>query len=80
MDEQEVNKDLHQMSIHLARIWSKGYANRSDLSNEQWDAVMEAYIHVRRAITKGEDGKRYGATQAYHAMQGDWGKLGLDTP
>lgn len=71
MDEQQVNEDLHRMSIHLARIWSKGYANRSDLSNEQWEAVMEAYIHVRRAITKGEDGKRFGARAAYKAMQGD---------
>lgn len=71
MDEQQVNEDLHRMSIHLARIWSKGYANRSDLSNDQWEAVMEAYIHVRRAITKGEDGKRFGARAAYKAMQGD---------
>ena len=80
MDEQQVNEDLHRMSIHLARIWHNGYAKRSDLTNEQWDSVMEAYIHVRRAITKGEDGKRYGAGQAYQAMQGEWHKIGLDTP
>ena len=80
MDEQEVNEDLHRMSIHLARIWHKGHFGHAHLSNEQCDSVMEAYIHVRRAITKGKDGKRHGARQAYHAMQGDWGKLGLDTP
>ena len=71
MDEQKVNEDLHVMSLKLAEIWREGYANRSHLSNEQWDAVMEAYIHVRRAITKGEDGKRFGAKAAYKAMQGD---------
>ena len=71
MDEQQVNGDLHVMSLKLAEIWREGYANRSHLSNEQWEAVMEAYIHVRRAITKGEDGKRFGARAAYKAMQGD---------
>jgi len=71
MDEQKVNEDLHVMSLKLAEIWREGYANRSHLSNEQWDAVMEAYIHVRRAITKGEDGRRFGAKAAYKAMQGD---------
>ena len=71
MDEQKVNEDLHVMSLKLAEIWRDGYANRSHLSNDQWEAVMEAYIHVRRAITKGEDGKRFGARAAYKAMQGD---------
>lgn len=71
MDEQSVNEDLHVMSLILARIWREGYANRGDLSNEQWDAVMEAYIHVRRAITKDENGKRFGARAAYKAMQGE---------
>jgi len=80
MDEQQVNEDLHQMSIHLARMWHKGNSERSYLSNDQWDSILEAYIHVRRAITKDEDGKRYGARQAYHAMQGEWNKIGLDTP
>ena len=71
MDEQSVNEHLHVMSLKLAEIWRDGYAERSHLSNEQWEAVMEAYIHVRRAITKGEDGRRFGARAAYKAMQGD---------
>jgi hypothetical protein len=71
MDEQNVNETLHAMSLKLAEIWRDGYANRSHLSNEQWEAVMEAYIHVRRAITKGEDGRRFGARAAYKAMCGD---------
>ena len=71
MDEQQVNGELHVMSLKLAEIWRDGYANRSHLSNEQWEAVMEAYIHVRRAITKDENGKRFGARAAYKAMQGD---------
>jgi len=52
MDEKEINEDLHRMSIHLAHIWHSTPGDH--LSNEQWDAIMEAYIHVRRAITKGE--------------------------
>ena len=71
MDEQQVNGELHVMSLKLAEIWRDGYANRSHLSNDQWEAVMEAYIHVRRAITKDENGKRFGARAAYKAMQGD---------
>lgn len=71
MDEQSVNETLHAMSLKLAEIWREGYANRNKITDDQWDAVMEAYIHVRRAITKGENGKRFGARAAYKAMQGD---------
>lgn len=71
MDEQSVNEDLHAISLDLAYIWREGYANRGNISNEQWEAVMEAYIHVRRAITKDENGKRFGSKAAYKAMQGD---------
>ena len=71
MDEQQVNEDLHAISLDLAYIWREGYANRGKISDDQWDAVMEAYIHVRRAITKGKDGRRFGARAAYKAMQGD---------
>ena len=71
MDEQQVNEDLHAISLDLAYIWRESYANRGKISDDQWDAVMEAYIHVRRAITKGEDGRRFGARAAYKAMQGD---------
>ena len=69
MNEQTVNETLHAMSLELARIWHSTPGDH--LSNEQWDAIMEAYIHVRRAITKGEDGKRFGANAAYKAMQGE---------
>ena len=71
MDEQSVNEDLHAISLDLAYIWRESYANRGKISDDQWDAVMEAYIHVRRAITKGKDGRRFGAKAAYKAMQGD---------
>lgn len=71
MDEQQVNEDLHAISLDLAYIWRESYANRGNLSNDQWEAVMEAYIHVRRAITKDENGKRFGSKAAYKAMQGD---------
>lgn len=71
MDEQSVNEDLHAISLDLAYIWREGYAYRGKISDDQWDAVMEAYIHVRRAITKGKDGRRFGARAAYKAMQGD---------
>ena len=71
MDEQQVNGELHVMSLKLAEIWRDGYAHRSHLSNDQSEAVWEAYIHVRRAITKDENGKRFGARAAYKAMQGD---------
>jgi len=71
MDEQKVNEILHGMSLVIAQIWREGYTNRGNLSNDQWDAVMEAYIHVRRAITKDENGKRLGSKAAYKAMQGE---------
>jgi len=71
MDEQTVNETLHGMSLVIANIWRESYANRGKISDDQWDAVMEAYIHVRRAITKDENGKRFGSKAAYKAMQGE---------
>jgi hypothetical protein len=59
------------MSLVIAHIWHEGYVNRGNVSSDQWDAVMEAYVHIRRAITTGENGKRFGANAAYKAMQGE---------
>lgn len=71
MNEQEVNEELHRMSLRLARLWHIGNSNGAWRGGDQHDALLEAYINVRRAITKGEDGKRFGARAAYKAMQGE---------
>jgi len=71
MNEQTVNETLHGMSLVIAHIWHEGYVNRGNVSQEQWDAVMEAYVHIRRAITKDKNGKRFGSKAAYKAMRGE---------
>ena len=71
MNEQTINETLHGMSLELAYIWRESYANRGKISDDQHDDILEAYINVRRAITTGEDGKRFGSKAAYKAMQGE---------
>jgi hypothetical protein len=71
MNEQTVNETLHGMSLVIAHIWHEGYVNRGNVSSDQWDAVMEAYVHIRRAITKDKNGKRFGSKAAYKAMRGE---------
>ena len=71
MNEQTVNETLHGMSLVIAHIWRESYANRGKISDDQRDDLLEAYINVRRAITTGKDGKRFGSKAAYKVMQGE---------
>ena len=62
---------LHQTSLQLAMAWHSSQKNNCPL--EVTDDLLEAYIKTRRAIhTRDENGKRFGARAAYHAMQGEY--------
>jgi hypothetical protein len=62
---------LHQTSLQLAMAWHSSQKN--NCSPEVSDDLLEAYIKTRRAIhTRDENGSRFGARAAYHAMQGEY--------
>ena len=62
---------LHQTSLQLAMAWHSSHKNNCPL--EVTDDLMQAYVNTRRAIqTRDENGKRFGARAAYHAMQGEY--------
>ena len=62
---------LHNASLQLAKAWHS--SQRGDCLPEVTDDLLEAYIKTRRAIhTRDENGDRFGARAAYHAMQGEF--------
>ena len=58
---------LHNASLQLAKAWHSSH--KGDCPLEVTDDLMQAYVNTRRAIqTRDENGKRFGARAAYHAM------------
>ena len=61
---------LHGASLEIAKAYVGAYNNpNTDIC--VLDDLMEAFRNVRRHISKGEDGNRYGARAAHKAMQGE---------
>lgn len=58
--------DLHAISLLIAIALHKFDDTELDAKE---DCII-AFRCIRRHITKGEDGKRYGSLKAYLAMQG----------
>lgn len=58
---------LHSVSVTLGCVISSGW---KDMPEEMRDDLMIAFRNIRRHISKGEDGKRYGATEAGRMVQG----------
>jgi len=57
---------LHNISLDICEAFKYYYAkNDMQIANE----LLTSYRNIRRQISKGNDGKRHGARQAYDAMQ-----------
>lgn len=57
---------LHSISLDICEAFKYYYeTNDKQIANE----LLTAYRNIRRQISKGKDGKRHGARQAYEAMQ-----------
>ena len=70
-EQHSIDALLHQTSLQLAMAWHSSHKDNCPL--EVTDDLMQAYVNVRRAIqTRDENGKRFGARAAYHAMQGEF--------
>lgn len=61
---------LHGASLAIAKAYVGAY-NNPDTDICVLDDLLTAFRNVRRHITKGEDGTRYGAQAAHKAMQGE---------
>ena len=60
------DKLLHSVSLTLGAVIS---GNWKDLSDDARMDLVAAFRNIRRHITTGTDGKRYGATEAWKMMQ-----------
>lgn len=61
-----MDNHLHRISLDIAIAYKEYYAKGDmQIANE----LLTSYRNIRRQISKGNDGKRHGARQAYEAMQ-----------
>ena len=68
MDDQEHIHMMHIASLDIASLYHATRNSNNVGTESQLDNLMEAAIAVRRAIPKGDDGKRYGHAEYYKAM------------
>lgn len=68
MNDQEHTHMLHVASIDIADLYHQSRNSNNVGTQDQLDNLMQAAIHIRKAIPKGDDGKRYGHEQYYKAM------------
>lgn len=59
---------LHALSLQIAAAYH--LATSGPFNEDLPDDIITAYRSIRRHITKGPDGKRYGAESAHKMMQG----------
>jgi hypothetical protein len=60
-----LDRHLHKISLEIAVAFRELYhAGKKEAASD----LLEAYRNVRRQISKGEDGKRYGSAEAGKAM------------
>ena len=70
MDDQEHIHMMHIASLDIADLFIQTLHSNNVGTQDQLDHLLEAKS-VRRAIPKGDDGKRYGHAEYHKAMQGE---------
>ena len=58
---------IHNLSLEVAELFNEAY--REDAS-EDMSVLLDAFRSLRRELPLDEDGKRYGAAEAYEFMHG----------
>ena len=62
---------LHALSLQIAATYhTLDRISLPSFDDEALQDIILAYRFIRRHISKGEDGKRYGANEAHRMMQG----------
>lgn len=68
MTQENKDKKNHEKSLVLAKMFKELYAQHGG-DNMLVKELRDQYVAARRDISVGEDGKRYGASEAYEAMR-----------
>jgi len=58
---------IHNLSLEVAELFNEAY--REDAS-EDMSVLLDAFRGLRRELPLDDDGKRYGAAEAYEGMHG----------
>jgi len=58
---------IHNLSLEVAELFNEAY--REDAS-EDMSVLLDAFRGLRRELPLDDDGKRYGAAEAYEWMHG----------
>jgi len=66
---EESTVHIHNLSLEVADLFSEAYRENA---SEDMLVLLKAYRDLRRGLPIGDDGKRYGASEAYEAMHGVW--------
>ena len=59
---------IHNLSLEVAELFNEAY-NTEDAA-EDASALLDAFRGLRRELPLDDDGKRYGAAEAYEWMHG----------
>lgn len=74
MQPSDNDRILHALSLQIAATYHATRHMRNDMDHEtaitMQQELIRAYSNVRRYISKGPDGKRYGSGDAHKMMQG----------
>ena len=58
---------IHNLSLEVAELFTEAYREGA---SEDMSVLLEAFRGLRRELPLDEDGKRYGASEAYEWMHG----------
>lgn len=62
---------LHAISLMIADVFNEAYNDQDTEDSSMSEDLLMAFRCVRRHITKGQDGKRYGSSEAFQMMKGE---------
>ena len=58
---------IHELSLEVAELFNEAY---HEGASEDMSALLDAFRGLRRELPLDDDGKRYGAAEAYEWMHG----------
>ena len=64
---QESALDIHNLSLEVAELFNEAYHTEGAL--EDVSALLDVFRGLRRELPLEDDGKRYGASEAYWVMR-----------
>jgi len=62
----QATSHIHNLSLEVAELFNEAY---HEGASDDMSALMGVFRTLRRELPIGDDGKRYGATEAWEFMQ-----------